>query len=1004
MADADRCPNCGDLRPANAPEGLCPRCLLHFALGETPSPGATGPGLESTDRDAKATKAQKLWPADTTCDRTVADGAATVDAHDSALATALLRGATLRYFGDYEIRKELGRGGMGVVFEARQVSLNRPVALKMIKAGVLADFGLAKRVEGGSELTTSGAILGTPAYMAPEQASGRRGGVTTQTDVYGLGAILYALLTGHAPFSGTTVLDTLEYVRERPPESPRKHNPRVPRDLEVICLKCLEKDPRSRYASAEALAEDLRRFQASEPIAARRVGGATRLFMWCRRNPVSAAAIGLAATVLLVTVAAAFIEGARRQEAFARKEAETDFARAQKAVDDYLTNVSENTLLSVQDSVDMRGLRRDLLKSALGFYEQFVAQKKADPLLRQQLAKAYFRIGQITREIDSLTQAMSAFRSAQGIWEPLVGANPSDRELSCNLAECFLAIGRLDSVNGNFRAALTTLGLASAILARLWRENPDEPRYQSILADCYSEIGIAHAKLGESDQSLAIHEKAKAIQQGLIGRYPENHAYKKGLAENLIAVGFAQYTQKNNTAALKTFHDVQDFCQALLKELSHGPKPPWLLNLLALSQQNIGNVHKDNGDFEKALSFFEEALKSRSDLVEQHPSVTQFREKLAVSYKEIAGLERKARQDVKALPRMRKSIEVYEGLVHSQPDNAGFRRELAWMWDEFGLVEDEARNNTAARDAFDAAVREQKAAIAKSNPADELRWVLCFYLENLGEQSIDLGRPKEGLPHYEEALKIRRELIRAHPENQAYADALIAALLGLGGIERHLGEPAAARELFAEARTALAERFGSKPADWEFQFRFAAALGNEAAALADLAQPQKARPLLDDALTRLDLLSRREAPAWKSARARDLRSETLWDLARVLRALTLPAEAERIDAERIELWKAQPPEELVDLALKHLTQANLIGYGKTPVSAPAKAVRELDSNHAASDLILAVSRGLKDLDKLSSSPESALLLSREDVKAALTELERADTPSGPRKVGKNENP
>jgi serine/threonine-protein kinase len=290
-------------------------------------------------------------------------------------------GARTRSFGDYEILGELGRGGMGVVYEARQMTLNRPVALKMIRAGVLAggddlrrfqneaeavamldhpgivpvhevgehagqryfsmklvsggsladrldgyrddpqaaarlvaeaaeavhhahqrgilhrdlkpanilideqghphitDFGLARRVGGDSELTESGAILGTPAYMAPEQASGHRAAVTTASDIYGLGAVLYVVLAGRAPFGGESVVETLDAVRTRPPEPPSRFNGNVPRDLEIICLKCLEKEPSRRYATARDLAEDLRRWLAGVPIAARPVGRAMRLWM-----------------------------------------------------------------------------------------------------------------------------------------------------------------------------------------------------------------------------------------------------------------------------------------------------------------------------------------------------------------------------------------------------------------------------------------------------------------------------------------------------------------------------------------------------------------------------------------------------------------------------------------------------------------------------------------------------------------------------------------------------
>jgi WD40 repeat protein len=314
-------------------------------------------------------------------------------------------GTHLRYFGDYELIRELGRGGMGIVYEARQISLDRQVALKMIRAGALAgpeelrrfqneaeavaaldhphivpilevgnhdgqryfsmkliggpsldktlgkyandpraaarlvktaavavhhahqrgilhrdlkpanillddrgephvsDFGLAKRVEGDSELTHSGAIMGTPAYMAPEQASGRRGAVTVASDVYGLGAILYATLTGRAPFGGDSVEEILGQVRESVPTPPSKLNPRAPRDLEIICLKCLEKDPQRRYASASALADDLGRYLSGEPIQARPIGTARRAWMWYRRNKaISALAALLVASMVMGTV------------------------------------------------------------------------------------------------------------------------------------------------------------------------------------------------------------------------------------------------------------------------------------------------------------------------------------------------------------------------------------------------------------------------------------------------------------------------------------------------------------------------------------------------------------------------------------------------------------------------------------------------------------------------------------------------------------------------------
>jgi serine/threonine protein kinase len=160
----------------------------------------------------------------------------------------------------------------------------------------ITDFGLAKRLEEQGQ-TQSGEILGTPSYMAPEQAAGKPGAVGPLADVYAVGAILYELLTGRPPFRGETMLDTLLLVRTEEPVPPRLLQPKVPRDLETICLKCLQKDPAKRYARAADLADDVARFLKGEPIQARPIGKAKWLRCWCRRNPRIASLSRVAGTI-----------------------------------------------------------------------------------------------------------------------------------------------------------------------------------------------------------------------------------------------------------------------------------------------------------------------------------------------------------------------------------------------------------------------------------------------------------------------------------------------------------------------------------------------------------------------------------------------------------------------------------------------------------------------------------------------------------------------------------
>jgi WD40 repeat protein len=168
----------------------------------------------------------------------------------------------------------------------------------------ITDFGLARLLDQESGITKTGELLGTPSYMAPEQAGGQSAAITTATDVYGLGAIFYAMLTGRPPFAGSAVLDTLELVKGREPDPPRLLNACVERDLETICLKCLSKDPRRRYGSALALAEDLENWLSNRPITARPVSHRERLIKWVRRHPAALAFASVASMAIVASLVA----------------------------------------------------------------------------------------------------------------------------------------------------------------------------------------------------------------------------------------------------------------------------------------------------------------------------------------------------------------------------------------------------------------------------------------------------------------------------------------------------------------------------------------------------------------------------------------------------------------------------------------------------------------------------------------------------------------------------
>ena len=198
----------------------------------------------------------------------------------------------------------------------------------------IGDFGLARSIAEGPELTVSGTMLGTPSYMSPEQAIGRRGTVGPATDIYSLGAVLYEMLTGRPPFKAETPAETVRQVISADPARPLRLNAKIPRDLETICLKCLSKEPQRRYATASALAEDLRRFLRGEPVLARPAGPVERLAKWARRHPARTAA-WMGGSVAVVAVLGSFLWSASRRAAIDRAVSEdlAEAVRLEEALD-----------------------------------------------------------------------------------------------------------------------------------------------------------------------------------------------------------------------------------------------------------------------------------------------------------------------------------------------------------------------------------------------------------------------------------------------------------------------------------------------------------------------------------------------------------------------------------------------------------------------------------------------------------------------------------------------
>ena len=623
-----------------------------------------------------------------------------------------------RSVGPYRVERLIGRGGMGVVYLARHDRIDRPVALKLLPAGVVperewrfrqaerlfgtvthpnvvrlyefgeadgrpflamefvaggtladrlaaaplapaaaarlvagaargvaaghrqhilhrdlkpanilidppdtakvADFGLAKVPAGGATggfETASGAVLGTPGYMAPEQAAGRPADLAPAADVYGLGAALYECLTGRPPFTAATVLETLDQVRHREPVPVRRLQPGVPRDLETICLKCLEKAPARRYGSADELADDLDRFTRGEPVRARPVGALTRAAKWARRRPTAAALVGVSAAsaVALAAVVGSYtvrlreeVDRANANERAAeqrRAEAAANYRASRDAIERMLSRLDARRAAAVPR---LGELTRDQLEDALAFYRGVMAgQPDPDPAVRLDAGRAWAVAGSLQFYLGHPDAAREYLARAVDLLE---GLPPEYRERDdCrtrlihalnHLANLTAKPGEDEAAEGYFRRALAEHE------ARV-QAAPDDPAARNDLSRGEHNLATLYFARGAHGLAERHYDRSAAIVAGLAARHPHDRTYPVELAGTLVNLGLLYSQSGRPDRAADAFRRAEGLVGPLA---AAAPADDDLGQLLAGVYVNWGNLLQGRGDGPGALAKLDRAV------------------------------------------------------------------------------------------------------------------------------------------------------------------------------------------------------------------------------------------------------------------------------------------------------------------------------------------------------------------------------------------------------------
>lgn len=589
----------------------------------------------------------------------------------------------------------------------------KPANVLLTSTGIpkLADFGLAKQQQDNSDLSRTGDVIGTPGYMAPEQARGESD-ITGSVDIYGLGGVLYCALTGRPPFQAAKPVDTIIQLLEHDPVAPSRLQPGVPKDLETICLKCLRKDPTQRYATADDLAMDLKRFVNGEPIAARPVTKIERLYRWGRRKPrIAALAASAILSVLLLTIGGPILAGViyaqKRQVEQSKIQSDQNALLAKRSAEEASANAQlaeENARQAQQNSkaAETQGKNAvDALKSLVFEVQRTMRDKPG----LQQTRQALLGVAQdgLKRLDGSTTLTKTASIEAAGI--------------SRRLGDLNYELGRVEKAYGLYEECLNNLMELD--------KNGKLPKngYRHNFSTAYELLMSACRNLGRLSDARKYGELCLEHRRNWVKEEPDNEDVRQNLATTLGQLGALAQEQGDMDSAQQLLTESAQMRREFVERRPGQTEP---LTQWIGARRALARLAFQQGDRDSAIEQMKSVIAEQSKLAAEFGHDVSSRGNLAIFHNDLATFQLYVGKQKEAIDEYESASEIMRKLIEDDPKNFSLKEQLGNSL--YGL--------SVAQSVADLAIEASKTlsecleiyATAKeldpSNLAREIRWLL----------------------------------------------------------------------------------------------------------------------------------------------------------------------------------------------------------------------------------------------------------------------------------------